>query len=481
MAFHMIRYLALAACAALLASGCSDGDAPVSDRERRIGAEQHPQLLAQFGGSYPGEEADYLRRLGEKLAKAAGLEGQCQFTLVNSDVVNAFAVPGCYIYVTRGLMGIVNSEAELASVLAHEVGHIAANHSEQQQRRSLLRGLGVAAIGAITESERLTRIAGAAAGLFTLRYSRKHEYEADDLGVTYLKTAGYDPYAAVDMLGALGRHQKFLSATSGRDDAHSMPEWALTHPLTEGRVARSTEAARASGLAPDALPDNRPEYLRELDGLLYGDDPAQGFVTGRRFAHPEMRIAFEAPPGFTLSNSPQAVRIEGPDGMQGEFSGGRLPPGGLAAYAEAVLAQLLGDAPVALGTAEQATVNGVRALFLPATVQTQQGLVSLSVAAYQGSDGNAFHFVIVSPPGSAPADAVHALYRSFRLLAPAEAASLRPRRIRTIQVGPADTLASLASRMAGEQKMRHFLMLNGRSEQSPLRNGELVKIVVAGD
>ena len=126
-------------------------------------------------------------------------------------------------------------------------------------------------------------------------------------------------------------------------------------------------------------------------------------------------------------------------------------------------------------------VNGVRALFLPATVQTQQGLVSLSVAAYQGSDGNAFHFVIVSPPGSAPADAVHALYRSFRLLAPAEAASLRPRRIRTIQVGPADTLASLASRMAGEQKMRHFLMLNGRSEQSPLRNGELVKIVGAGD
>ena len=94
MAFHMIRTLALAACAALLASGCSDGDAPVSDRERRTGAEQHPQLLAQFGGSYAGEEADYLKRLGEKMARAAGLGGQCNFTLVNSDVVNAFAVPG---------------------------------------------------------------------------------------------------------------------------------------------------------------------------------------------------------------------------------------------------------------------------------------------------------------------------------------------------------------------------------------------------
>src|SRR5690349_7869973 len=104
----MLRLPALALCAALLASGCSDGPSPVSEREKQVGAEQHPQLLAQFGGSYQGEEAEYLKRVGETLAKAAGLGDQCTFTLVNSDVVNAFAVPGCYIYVTRGLMGIVN-------------------------------------------------------------------------------------------------------------------------------------------------------------------------------------------------------------------------------------------------------------------------------------------------------------------------------------------------------------------------------------
>jgi predicted Zn-dependent protease len=183
--------LPILAASALLASGCGGGDndsgpPEIEESERRLGAEQHPQLLAQFGGSYDAPEAAYVARLGEKIAGAAGLGGKCTFTLVNTDVVNAFAVPGCYIYVTRGLMGIMNSEAELASVLAHEVGHIVADHSERQQKRSLLRGLGVAAVGWITGSEQLTRIAGQAAELFTLRYSRKQEHESDDLGIRYL-------------------------------------------------------------------------------------------------------------------------------------------------------------------------------------------------------------------------------------------------------------------------------------------------------
>ena len=474
----MRRPLALSLCLALLVSGCGYGDAPVSDQERQVGAEAHPQLLAQFGGSYGGEERAYLEQLGAKLATAADLEGQCTFTLINSDVVNAFAVPGCYIYVTRGLMAIVNSEAELASVLAHELGHITGNHSERQQRRSLIRGLGVAAISAVTGSERLQHVAGAAAALFGLRYSRTHEYEADDLGVRYLTQAGYDPYAAADMLGALGRHQSFLTATRGRDEASAIPEWAQTHPLAGNRVARARAAAQATGLAPDALLDRRPQYLEEIDGLLYGDDPEQGFVTGRRFTHPTMRIAFEAPPGFTLTNSPQAILIEGPDGLRGLFSGGRLPPGGLAGYAEATLADLLAEAPVELSPATAATVNGMRALVVPGVVRTPEGPVGFSLAAYEGRSGQAYHFLMVSRPGAAPSEAIGALYGSFRMLDAGEAAGLRPRRIRTVRVGPRDTLRSLAEQMATEDPARHFLMLNGRTEQQPLRAGELVKLVV---
>lgn len=466
----------------VLLAGCGGGgddyQPEIREAEKRLGAEQHPQLLAEFGGAYQAPEAAYARRIGEKIAAAAGLDGECTFTLVNSDVVNAFAVPGCYIYVTRGLMGIVNSEAELASVMAHEVGHIVAAHNRRQQRRSLWRNLGVMAVGMITGSEKLTRIAGTAAEYFTLRYSRKQEYEADDLGLRYLAAAGYDPWAAGDMLAALARNEQFMSRTRGRDEARSIPEWARTHPLAGNRVERSAAGAKATGLADDALPEHEATYLSEVDGLLYGDDPAQGFVDGRRFAHPVMRIAFEAPPGFTLTNSPQAILIEGPDGARGEFAGGAMPPGGLGAYAEGVLSALLRDAPAQAGPPEPARINGLPALLVPVTVQTDRGAVELSLAAYDAGGGDAYHFVIVSPPAERPRGAVAALFASFRLLSAEQALSLRPRLIRTIRVGAGQTAATLARLMASDHPLDHFLMLNGRTAAQQVRPGELVKIVM---
>ncbi|MGZ8419395.1 MAG: M48 family metalloprotease [Allosphingosinicella sp.] len=474
--------LPLAAGLALLA-GCGGGggggdyEPEVRAEEKRIGAEQHPQLLAEFGGAYRAPEAEYARRVGQKVAAAAGLEGECTFTLVNSDVVNAFAVPGCYIYVTRGLMGIVNSEAELASVLAHEVGHIVAAHNRRQQKRSLLRSLGVWAVGAITGSEDLSRIAGRAAEYFTLRYSRTQEYEADDLGVRYLAAAGYDPYAAGDMLAALGRHEQYMGRTRGRDEARAIPEWARTHPLAGNRVERVAQTAAATGIADGALPELEIPYLRELDGLLYGDDPAQGFVDGRRFAHPVMRIGFEAPQGFTLTNSPQAILIEGPGGLRGEFGGNPMPPGGLPAYVDGLIRALLRGAPGELGPAQPARINGLPALLVPVMVRTEQGAVELNIAAYDGGDGGAYHFIMVSPPADRSRAAIGALFASFRLLSPEEARSLRPRLIRAVRVGPGQTLATLASLMASEHPLDHFLMLNGRSPGQALRPGELVKII----
>ncbi|HEY0149915.1 MAG TPA: M48 family metalloprotease [Allosphingosinicella sp.] len=473
-----MRFLATGAAAALLLAGCgSNSDAPVTEDERRVGAEAHPQLLAEFGGAYQAPEAAYLRSVGQRVAVHAGLEGQCTFTLINSDVVNAFAVPGCFIYVTRGLMGLVNSEAELASVLAHELGHIVGNHSEQQQRRSLWRNLGVAAVSVLTGSERLANLAGEAAAYFGLRYSRKQEYEADDLGLATLQAAGYDPYEAADMLGALGRNEQFTAATRATDEAKAIPEWARTHPLTENRIARAREAAAKTGVADNQLPEGIVPFLREVDGLLYGDDPQQGFVLGRRFAHPVMMIGFEAPPGFTLTNSPQAIMIDGPNGLRGQFGGGEMPPGGLPAYAEAVLGGLLGKAPARIGTGQAATVNGVPALFLSVAVDTPEGEVLLSFIAYAGPGGGAFHFVMVSPPRVAAPEALEALFGSFRLLRPEEAAALRPRVIRVVAAGPGATYASMAAAMASDRPVEHLLMLNGRTADQPLRPGEPLKVI----
>ena len=467
--------------AALLLPGCGGGEDPaIRSDEREVGAQQHPQLLAAFGGAHDAPEAAYVRRIGERVAAAADLEGQCTFTLVNSDVVNAFAVPGCYIYVTRGMMAIVNSEGELAAVLGHELGHIVGAHSRRQQRRSIWRSLGVLAVGLVTGSESLTRLAAGAAEFFTLRYSRTQEYEADDLGVRYLVASGYDPHAAADMLDALGRNEQFVARTRGRDEARGMPEWARTHPLAGNRVERAREAASGTGNAPDALPENEAAYLAEVDGLLYGDDPAQGFVLGRRFAHPAMRIGFEAPAGFTLTNSPQALLIEGPDGIRGEFGAGRMPGGGLEAHASALLGQLLGDVGAKTGSGERRVVNGVEAFVVPAVVQTERGTVEIKIAVYAGGGGAAYHLIAAAQPSAPSRTAVEALIGSFRTLSAAEAAALRPRTLRTIAVPPGATAATIARNMASDHPLDHFLMLNARAADAPLRPGERVKIVVWG-
>lgn len=473
--------------AAIIAlSGCGREKAPedyvvsIEPEERALGAEQHPQLLAEFGGSYEAPEARYVAQIGEKVAAAAGLERQCTFTLVNTDVVNAFAVPGCYIYVTRGLMGIVNSEAQLASVLAHEVGHIVADHAQRQQRRSVLTGLGAMAVGLITGSERLANFAGRAAELFTLRYSREQEFESDRLGIHYAEAAGYDPYAAAEMLDALARNEALAARTRG-DDAKAIPAWARTHPLTEDRVERATAEARRSGVATGALPDGEAPYLNQVDGLLYGDDPVQGYVQGRLFSHPEMRIRFRAPAGFSLTNTPRAVLIDGRDGTRGEFAGGPMPPGGVEAYAVRLMEQAIGDprgAAVRPGALQRAVIGGVPAAVLPVSVQTSEGAAEVVVAAYDSGDGGAYHFMIVSPPTAEARVAWSELINSFRPLSRAEAAQLRPRVIDVVAARPGETPQTMASRMAvSELPLETFLMLNDRDPDQALRPGERVKIV----
>ena len=466
--------------AALALASCGEPDGPiVSDADRAAGAEAHGQLLAEFGGEYRGDEADYMRALGERLAAPAGLEDQCTFTLVNSDVVNAFAVPGCYIYVTRGLMGIVNSEAELGAVLGHELGHIVGRHSQRQQRRSLFRSLGVLAVGLVTGSPALTQIAGAAAGLFTLRYSRTQEYEADSLGIAYLSGARLDPYEAADMLDALGRHERHLARTSENKDAHSIPEWARTHPLSAKRTERARDAARATGLADDALPEKRGPFLAALDGMLYGDDPAQGFVTGRAFAHPQMRIAFEAPPGFTLTNSPQAILIEGPDGMRGQFAAGPTKSGGVDAYSRALLERLFEGATIDVRSSEPARVNGLDALLTKAVASSGGQSVAVSLMVYAAGP-TTYHFVMLADPAASATAALGALFESFRLLPVEEARRLRSRNIDVVTVAPGETARSLAARMATANPLADFLMLNGFQEGHAVASGDPVKLVVLG-
>ena len=469
--------------ASLLLSGCDVSSTPdytpsVSVEDREAAKQQHPQLLAEFGGEWKGPEAAYVKEMGDRLADAAGLSGQCTFTMVNTDVVNAFAVPGCYIYVTRGLFGIVNSEAELASVIGHEIGHIVARHSERRQQRSIWSGIGALAVGVLTGSQTLANIAGRAAQVYTLSYSRKQEYESDDLGIRYLAQAGYDPYAAGDMLESLADYDVYQAQSRDLDEASAIPAWARSHPLTADRIKRATRQAEATGHGPDVLPEHEDRFLAQVDDLIWGDDPEQGYVLGRRFAHPGMGIVFEAPAGFTLSNSPRAVLIDGGD-VRGQFGGAILPRGSLELYVQLILKEALGEAAsrARIAPAQRGQVNGVETILAAAIVQGPEGEAQLTVAAFRGRNNQGYHFLMVGAPRDERE--ISALVNSFRFLTPAEAASLKPRKIEVVTVREGETIASMAQRMAvPDHEVEAFLMLNDRDPKPELRPGEKVKLIV---
>ena len=206
-------------------------------------------------------------------------------------------------------------------MLGHEVAHVAARHSKKRNTQSTLATIGSVLLGAVTGSSQLGNLAGQAGQYLVLGYSRNQEYQADNIGVRYLAQAGYDPFAAPDMLAALGAQSALEARLQGKQAEDSTPSWASTHPLTSDRVTRARALAQKTPAAQRLR--NRDAFLAAIDGMLIDDDPRQGIVDGRTFRHPDLRIGFDAPQGYTMTNSPDAVTIEGRDG-QAQFGSGAL-------------------------------------------------------------------------------------------------------------------------------------------------------------
>lgn len=459
----------------------------ISAADKKAGAEAHPQLLAEFGGAYTaGTASNYVTTVGRKIAVQSGLaNSQSEFTitLLNSPVNNAFAIPGGYVYTTRQLVALMNDEAELASVLGHEVGHVAARHSAKRQaaaqRNSILGAILGLGIGAVAGDSGLGQLlqqgTGQAVQLLTLRYSRKQEYEADDLGVRYLYSAGYDTLASSTMLASLAA-QTSLDARvqAGNNDARNLPEWASTHPDPAGRVVRARQKAEQAGGTGRLR--NRDTFLNAIDGLIYGDDPKQGVVEGSTFRHPQLRIAFSAPQGFAIANGTSAVSVSG-SGGQAQFSGGKLS-GSLSSYIDNVYRQLGGQGSV--GQVQTTRINGVEAGYAVTRAQTNQGQVDVGVMAYQMGDGTAYHFVTLAPAGRGFGP-FSTMVQSFKRLTPAEASAIRTRRVDVVAVKAGETVQSMAQRMAySDMKVERFMTLNALTANSRLNAGQRVKLIVWG-
>jgi predicted Zn-dependent protease len=441
-------------------------------------AQQHPQILAQFGGAIEGPLGDYVTRIGNKTATAAQLTGMCKFTVINSDVVNAFAVPGCYIYVTRGLLTIMNSEDELAAVLGHEIGHIQGKHSYRRQRASTLSTLGALALGVATRSQDVMEQAAQLAQVYTLSYSRTQENESDDYGVRHLQANGYNMFAASDIMAALGA-QEALDARVNNREGRVIPNWARSHPVSSERVARTSTAATRAGGTRTSPPETVTPFFNAINGLRVGDDPEQGFVNGRVFSHPSIRITFEAPAGFTMSNSPQAVQFQGPNSTRGQFMGGAALTGGLDGYANTALRAILGQTQAQFGAPQPTTVNGIPAVSLLARARTQSGQeADVAVMAYNVNN-KAYHFAIIGPAGQL--NPTFPMTQSMRLLSDAEITALRPRQLEIVTVRNGDTIASLSARMAyPDFQADRFKMINAITTDRALVAGEKLKIVSYG-
>lgn len=450
----------------------------VKPADQARAAQQHPQIIAQFGGAIEGSLGTYVSNIGEKTARAADLAGKCKFTVLNSDVVNAFAVPGCYIYVTRGLLTIMNSEDELAAVLGHEVGHIQGKHSYRRQRASTLSTLGAIALGVATKSQDIMQQASQLAQMYTLSYSREQENQSDDYGVHHLRANGYNMFAASDIMAALGA-QEALDARVNNREARQIPNWARSHPVSSEREARTSAAATRLGATRTTPPEIVTPFLNAINGLLVGDDPAQGFVNGRVFSHPTIKITFEAPAGYTLSNAPEAVQFQGPNNIRGQFAGGGNLSGGLDVYANSVLRGILGQTRAQIGAPQASNVNGIPAVSLLARAQTQNGqIVEVAIMAYNVNN-KAFHFAIIGPAGQL--NPTYPMTQSFRMLNDAEIAQLRPRKIEIVTVRNGDTIASLSSRMAySDYQADRFKMINAITTDRALVAGEKIKIVTYG-
>ncbi len=453
----------------------------ISAKDKAEGAKAHPQLVAEFGGAMTGAQASYVESVGKTIALQSGLSNarsDFTVTLLNSNVNNAFAIPGGYIYITRQLVALMNNEAELAGVLGHEVGHVAARHSAKRQsaatRNSILGAVGTILSGVLlgngTAGQLGQQIFSQGSQLLTLSYSRKQETESDNLGIDYLRRARYDPRAMSTVLQSLANQNALDARLMGT--SNSVPTWASTHPDPASRVRAALARAGASAVGNT----NRDTFLGSINGIMYGDDPHQGVAEGRKFTHPDLKLAFEAPNGFALVNGTRAVAISGQSG-KGEFSTGPYS-GDMNAYISSVFGALTeqGQAKVAPASIQRTTVNGIPAAYGSAQVQGSSGMLDVVVFAYEFSKNQAFHFLTISAAGSG--NQFSPMYSSLRRISDSEASAIRPRKLVLVTAKAGDTLQSLAARMAyTDAAMERFLVLNGMNASSRVVAGQKVKIV----
>ncbi len=437
---------------------------PASDRE-------HERILASYGGVYddPKLEALINKTVARLVAASERPDLTYKVTILNSGAVNAFALPTGQLYVTRGLVALANDTSELSSVLSHEMAHVLAKHAtirEDQARQAALVSHVVTEMG--TDPD-LPALALAKSNLTLASFSRTQEFEADGIGVGISARAHFDPYGAARFLTAMERNAALKAGKPSLDPRSQ--DFLSSHPATPERVQNAQVNARQYS-APAQGERDRETYLDAIDNVVYGEDPSEGFVRGRRFLHPKLGFTFQAPEGFALDNTAQAVigvREGGSQAMR--FDVVRVP-------AEQKLTEYLNSGwmeNVNKASTEELTINGFPAASAVASGEEWQFRI---YALRFGSDVYRFIFATRRKTTESESNARETV-ASFRRLTLDEIQAARPLRIKVITVQPGDTVESLSHRMAGvDHPAERFRLVNGLDPRAQVNVRSRVKIVV---
>ncbi|MFK7943826.1 MAG: M48 family metalloprotease [Paracoccaceae bacterium] len=461
-----------------------------SASEQKLGDENHQKIIAKYGGVYDNARlTSYVDALGRDLAAVSEQPGdKWTFTVLDNPTINAFALPGGYVYVTRGLVALANSEAELAGVIGHEIGHVTAGHSSlRQDRAAIATGavLGAQILGAVLGADPqtlrgLAQLGQAAAGGVLASYSRDDELAADNLGIRYLALGGYDPYAQADFLESMGAAAQLNARAAGKSYDPNATNFFASHPATGPRTRRAIEIARQSGLAiPVGANRDRESFLGAVDGILYGENPDQGFVRGQEFAHPKLRFAYRSPDGFRINNTPAAVIASGQGGARFVLDSGRGADGSLSAYIQRLWVPEISKQyrTAQLSTPRPQRINGLEAASATTRIQVNNQVYDALLVAIR-MDGKLYRLTGLSPRGAGLLPRMAEAARTFRRLRASEARQMSTRRVDVVTVRRGDTVASLARRMKVDKLPEdRFRVLNALKPSDTLRAGQKVKLV----
>ena len=429
---------------------------------------ENARILASYGGIYDDAKLHAMvSQLVDRLVAASEKPDQkYEVTILNSPAVNAFALPNGQLYVTRGLLVLANDKAELASVLAHEMGHVIARHAEIREDQARQAALVSHVVSDVLSDPQVGALALAKSKLALASFSRAQEFEADGIGVGISARAGFDPFGASRFLTDMQRNSELKSPTN---DIHNSADFLSNHPSTPDRVRNALTNARQFS-SPGPGERDRNDYLRDLNGLVYGEDPSEGFVRGRRFVHPKLGFTFTAPPGFVLDNTAQAVL-----GLK-DGGGEAMRLDVVSVPAQQSLTDYLKSGwmdNVEPQSVEEFTINGFPAA--TTTAKGEQWAFRLFAVRF-GSD--VYRFIFATKAMTPQTDAsFREAVMSFRRMSLKESREVKPLRIKIVAVGKGDTVASLARRMAVDHAAERFRALNGLGAHDAVKPGELVKLI----